>query len=156
MAITTQSDARARLATLRKLLEEGTVSTQEELCEALQKQNFSVTQSTVSRDLRRIGASKTISAAGDVVYRLADEQMISSASTLTSGIKGLLLSIQHNGSMIVIKTPPGSASLVAHHLDSVKPDGILGTIAGDDTVFVAPASAKRVEATMEAIIDELS
>jgi transcriptional regulator of arginine metabolism len=155
MAITTQSDARARLATLRKLLEEGTVSTQEELCEALQKKNFSVTQSTVSRDLRRIGAAKTISPSGDVVYRLPDEQMIQTP-TLTTGIKGLLTSIEHNGSMIVIKTSTGSASLVAHHLDSTKPVGILGTIAGDDTIFVAPASAKQIEATMEAIVDELS
>lgn len=155
MSITTQSDARARLATLRKLLEEGTVSTQEELCEALQKKNFSVTQSTISRDLRRIGAAKTISQSGEVVYRLPDETMISPPA-LTTGIKGLLLSMEHNGSMIVIKTPPGSASLVAHHLDSVKPAGILGTIAGDDTIFVAPASAKQIGATMEAIVDELS
>lgn len=155
MAINTQADARARLATLRKLLEEGTVSTQEELCEALLKKNFSVTQSTISRDLRRIGAAKTISPTGDVVYRLPEKEMISTP-TLTTGIKGLLSSIEHNGSMIVIKTPPGSASLVAHHLDSVKPDGILGTIAGDDTIFVAPASAKQIAATMDAIIEELS
>lgn len=157
MAATSQADARARLQILRKLLEEGTVSTQEELCEALQKKNFSVTQSTVSRDLRRIGAAKTISASGDVVYRLPEELMIAAPSpTLTGGIKGLLLSIEHNGSMIVIKTPPGSASLVAHHLDLTKPDGILGTIAGDDTIFVAPALVKKIESTMEAIVDELS
>lgn len=157
MAATSQADARARLQILRKLLEEGTVSTQEELCEALQKKNFSVTQSTVSRDLRRIGAAKTISSAGDVVYRLPEELMMSApVPTLTTGIKGLLLSIENNGSMIVIKTPPGSASLVAHHLDLTKPDGILGTIAGDDTIFVAPASMRKIETTMEAIVDELS
>ena len=156
MAATTQADARARLQTLRKLLEEGTVSTQEELAEALEKKNFSVTQSTISRDLRRIGAVKAISAVGEVVYRLPDELMLPSAPpVLTSGIKGLLLSIEHNGSMIVIKTPPGSASLVAHHLDLTKPDGILGTIAGDDTIFVAPASVKKINSTMEAIVEEI-
>lgn len=156
MAATTQADARARLQTLRKLLEEGEVSTQEELAEALEKKNFSVTQSTISRDLRRIGAVKTISAVGEVVYRLPDELMLPSAPpVLTSGIKGLLLSIEHNGSMIVIKTPPGSASLVAHHLDLTKPDGILGTIAGDDTIFVAPASVKKISSTMDAIVEEI-
>ena len=156
MAATTQADARARLQTLRKLLEEGEVSTQEELAEALEKKNFSVTQSTISRDLRRIGAVKTISAVGEVVYRLPDELMLPSAPpVLTSGIKGLLLSIEHNGSMIVIKTPPGSASLVAHHLDLTKPDGILGTIAGDDTIFVAPASVKKIASTMDAIVEEI-
>lgn len=156
MAVTTQADARARLLTLRKLLEEGTVSTQEELAEALEKKNFSVTQSTISRDLRRIGAIKAISSSGEVVYRLPDESVLPSASpVLTSGIKGLLLSIEHNGSMIVIKTPPGSASLVAHHLDLTKPDGILGTIAGDDTIFVAPASVKKINSTLQAIVSEI-
>ena len=86
MAITTQSESKARLATLKKLLEEDTVSTQEELCEALLKKNFSVTQSTISRDLRRIGAIKTVSAAGSVVYRLPEEQMLLSPS-LTAGLK---------------------------------------------------------------------
>ncbi len=155
MAITTQSESKARLATLKKLLEEDTVSTQEELCEALLKKNFSVTQSTISRDLRRIGAIKTVSAAGSDVYRLPEEQMLLSPS-LTAGLKGLLNSVEHNGSLIVIKTPPGSASLVAHHLDATKPLGMLGTIAGDDTIFVAPASAKQIVATMNAIIEELT
>jgi transcriptional regulator of arginine metabolism len=51
----------------------------------------------------------------------------------------------------VINTTPGSASLVARQLDQTKPEGILGTIAGDDTIFVAPLSARKIEQTISAI-----
>ena len=53
--------------------------------------------------------------------------------------------------MIVLHTTPGSASLVARHLDHAKPGGILGTLAGDDTIFVAPASLREVKATIRDI-----
>ncbi len=155
MAITTQSESRARIDALRKLLEEGAVGTQEEICDALEKKKFSVTQSTISRDLRRIGAIKVTGAGGHIVYRLPEEQM-ALPTVLTSGLKGHLLDIQHNGSMIVIHTPPGSASLVARHLDTVLRKGILGTLAGDDTIFIAPASVKNIEMTMKEITEELS
>jgi transcriptional regulator of arginine metabolism len=154
MAITTQSESRARLEALRQLLEEGAVGTQEEICDALEKKKFSVTQSTISRDLRRIGAVKAISQDGNIVYRLPEEQLLLPPN-VSNSIRGLLLDIQHNGSMIVIHTPPGSASLVAHHLDSVLKKGILGTLAGDDTIFIAPVSTKSIEVTMKQIVDEL-
>ena len=160
MALTAQSESRARLEILKTLLNEGAVSTQEEICEALKARDFEVTQSTVSRDLRRLGAIKVITPAGETSYKLPNSSIVESQLYLpmemSSGLKGLLKDIHHNGSLIVIRTPPGSASLVAHHLDSVKPRGILGTIAGDDTIFVAPASAKEIQATMQEIIDELS
>lgn len=156
MPITAQSESRARLEALRKLLSEGSVRTQEELCEALEEQKISVTQSTISRDLRRLGAVKATGASGHIGYRMPEEIQIQLPLQVTSGIRGLLRDIRHNGSMIVIHTPPGSASLVAHHLDLVKPRGILGTIAGDDTIFVAPASARDIVATMKAIEEELS
>lgn len=155
MAITTQSESRARIDALRKLLEEGAVGTQEEICDALEKKKFSVTQSTISRDLRRIGAIKVTGPGGNIVYRLPEEQMVL-PSVMTNGLKGHLLDIEHNGSMIVIHTPPGSASLVARHLDTVLRKGILGTLAGDDTIFVAPASVKNIETTMKEITEELS
>jgi transcriptional regulator of arginine metabolism len=53
--------------------------------------------------------------------------------------------------LIVINTTPGSASLVARQLDQTRPEGILGTIAGDDTIFVAPVSSRKIEQTVEAI-----
>jgi transcriptional regulator of arginine metabolism len=132
------------------LLSEGKISTQEELVVQLRAQKFTVTQSTISRDLARLGATKTRDNSGRVVYRLLED----TASQLppASEMKGLLVNVQHNGSTIVIQTPPGSASLVAHQLDRTRPAGILGTIAGDDTIFVAPRSTKLMNETIAAIL----
>lgn len=154
MSMTPPTDARTRLGVLRRLLSEGEISTQEELVDELARQKFSVTQSTISRDLRRLGAIKAFDPAGRIVYRLPGDVMIPSAPT--GGLKGLLLDIQHNGVMIVLHTTPGSASLVARHLDQIKLEGVMGTMAGDDTIFVAPSSVKKIEQTVRSIIEELS
>lgn len=149
------TDSRSRVKALRKLLSEGDISTQEELVDELNRQNFDVTQSTISRDLRRIGAIKASDSTGRIVYRLPSDISIATPASASS-LKGLLLDIQHNGSMIVLYTSPGSASLLARHLDQTKPEGILGTIAGDDTIFVVPASMKNITLTVQAIVAELS
>jgi transcriptional regulator of arginine metabolism len=145
-----RNDARERLNTLRKLLAAGDLSTQEELAEELSGQKFRVTQSTISRDLRKLGAVKAQDPAGRTVYRLPDDVSMP-AMINGNSFAGLLVNIQHNGSLIVINTTPGSASLVARQLDQTKPEGILGTIAGDDTIFVAPVSPRKIEQTIEAI-----
>lgn len=149
------TDSTQRLSTLRRLLADGEMSTQEELVSELKRLNFSVTQSTISRDLRRLGAIKAQDTTGRTVYKLPSEYT-GVAPIATGGLKGLIVDIQHNGSMIVVHTPPGSASLVARHLDQTKPAGLLGTIAGDDTIFVAPVSSKRIDETMKAILEEMS
>lgn len=154
MSLIPPTDSRSRLNALRKLLADGEISTQEELADELARQKYQVTQSTISRDLRRLGAIKTSDITGRIVYKLPDDVMVPSVPT--AGLKGLLIDIQHNGVMVVLHTTPGSASLVARHLDQVKPEGILGTMAGDDTIFVAPASIKKIEQTVKAILEELS
>lgn len=154
MSMIPPSDSRSRLNALRKLLAEDEISTQEGLAEELARQKYQVTQSTISRDLRKLGAIKTFDLAGQIVYRLPDDVMMPTVAT--AGLKELLLDIQHNGVVIVLHTTPGSASLVARHLDQVKPDGIIGTMAGDDTIFVAPASIKKIEHTVKAIKEVLS
>ena len=142
-------DAKARLEALRKLLLEGELSTQEELREKLEKLEFAVTQSTVSRDLRKLGALKGVDAEGQTVYRLPEEH----EAPMSSSVADLVRSIETNGSIIVIRTAVGSAPLVARHLDRISPGEILGTLAGDDTIFVAPAStgAKEIRATIRDI-----
>ena len=152
MASHQTSDSKTRLGALRELLSRGDASTQEELAEALHKRRFEVTQSTISRDLRKISAIKAIDSSGRTVYRLPEESSAeATASRYSTGLRGLMLDIQHNGAMIVIHTTPGSASLLARYLDQTKPNGILGTIAGDDTIFVAPASIKKIPETITAI-----
>lgn len=142
-----------RLDALKELLLDAELSTQDELREKLERRGFVVTQSTVSRDLRKLGAVKALDVDGDVVYRLEEE----AETPVASGITNLVRDIETNGQLIVIHTTVGSASLVARHLDRVRPGHILGTIAGDDTIFVAPAvvSPKEIKETIRAIEDSV-
>jgi transcriptional regulator of arginine metabolism len=137
---------------LRKLLGEGSLSTQDELRDKLEKMNFAVTQSTVSRDLRKLGAIRAVDGSGQTVYRLPDESNAPiPGDALANSLRDLVIHIKTNGSIIAIRTTPGSASLVARHLDYSLPDKILGTLAGDDTIFVAPTSIKSIRQAMQAI-----
>ena len=157
MAQLPTSASKTRLSALKDLLGEGDASTQEELADELYKRRFDVTQSTISRDLRKIGAIKAIDQSGRTVYRLPTDASSAEAqaANYSTGLRGLILDIQNNGAMIVIHTTPGSASLLARHLDQTKPAGILGTIAGDDTIFVAPATMKKIDETILAIDEGL-
>lgn len=146
------SDSKGRLQALRKLLSQGQLSTQDELREKLEKQSFVVTQSTISRDLRKLGAIKAIDTNGRTIYRLAQEA-VAPVPVAASSLANLIVDIRTNGSIIVIQTTSGSASLIASHLDRRKPAGILGTLAGDDTIFVAPASLKEIKTTIREIMN---
>jgi transcriptional regulator of arginine metabolism len=138
-----------RLNALRKILESGKNSTQEELRDMLEAKGHNVNQSTISRDLRKIGAIKGTDNKGRTVYRLSE--ISQESSFVAQSVGDLILNITHNDSMIVIQTSPGSASLVARHLDMNKPADILGTIAGDDTIFVAPSKDFSIKQTISAI-----
>lgn len=142
-------DTQGRLQALRKLLFKEDASTQDELRDELEKLKYEVNQSTISRDLRKLGAIKMIDASGRTVYRLAEEMAPVRAP---SGLGGLVTDISHNGIMVVVHTSPGSASLVARQIDQLRSsNGVLGTIAGDDTVFVCPKSPKEIEALVKRI-----
>lgn len=155
MDASVRNETQERLFVLRKLIREGEASTQEEICESLRKKDFDVTQSTVSRDLRRIGAIKVTNAEGEIVYRLPEDHAPAQLN-LTSDLSGLLKEIEANESMIVLHTTPGSASLLARHLDTSRAAiGILGTIAGDDTIFVVPASTKKITSVIRNMKQEL-
>jgi len=140
-----------RFTILRKILESGKNSTQEEIRDMLEAKGHDVNQSTISRDLRKLGAIKGTDPKGRTVYRLSDSAP--EASFVSQSLGDLILNILHNDSMIVIQTTPGSASLVARHLDMNRPADILGTIAGDDTIFVAPSKDHTIKQTIAAIRD---
>lgn len=149
-----KNESQERLFVLRKLIREGTASTQEDLVKALRQKKFVVTQSTISRDLRRIGAIKATNPEGQTIYRLPDAAA-NLPLNVSHSLGGLLLEIQSNENMVVIHTTPGSASLVARHLDSLRTTlGILGTIAGDDTIFLAPASVKQTKSLIKRLKEE--
>lgn len=139
---------------LRKLLLEGKVTTQENLCDSLEKLGHSVNQSKVSRLLRKIGAVKSKNEQGQIVYRLPHEP---APPTIADQLSTLLIDAVANETTVIVTTSPGSAQLIARVLDYHKKRlGILGTIAGDDTVFIAPVSIKKIKEVVAAIKKLLS
>lgn len=136
------------IAAISELLQNKLVGTQEEIREALKKQGHTVNQVKISRVLHKLGAIK-MNENDRVVYRLPTElASISPKDTL----KQLVLNIAHNETLIVIQTAPGSAHLVARMLDLKKGYDILGTVAGDDTIFVAPNKIKQIQSVYQRIL----
>ena len=132
---------------IQQLLQKGEASTQEDIRQALLEGGLDVNQAMISRVLHKVGAIK-MNEAGHTVYRLPAEL---AAVTAKNSLSQLILGIAHNEAQIVIQTMPGSAQLVARLLDQGKKMGVLGTVAGDDTIFVAPVAIKNIETTMQNI-----
>lgn len=140
-------------AILKQLLAAQAVSTQEEIRERLKERGISITQSQISRLLRKMGAIKTSNDQGEMVYSLGLEE--ASVPSLTS-MSQMIVDMVANENLIVLHTSPGSAPLIGGLLDHhAKELGVLGTVAGDDTLFVAPLSIGQIEETKKAIADLL-
>lgn len=134
---------------LKQLLMSRKANTQEDLCLALEKQGYEVNQSKISRLLRKMGAVKVQSAQGQVVYSLPREP---SPPTPATHLRDLIFDVAANETLVIIFCSPGSASMVARILDYHQDTfDILGTLAGDDTIFVAPVSTQETKRLAENI-----
>lgn len=124
---------------IERILRREGASSQESLALALAGEGFRVTQATISRDLGAIGAVKTRSG-----YRLAEDlaspEASDAESRLRQAIREHAREITPAGTLVVIRTAPGHSGVVADALDRAAPPGVVGTIAGDDTIFIATAS----------------
>ena len=121
------------------------VGSQEDLVARLELAGIAATQATVSRDLDELGAVKA-RRDGAIRYVLSvDVEPAQSAAMLDRLLAEWVTDIVEANGLIVLKTPPGSANLVANALDAVALDGVAGTIAGDDTIFVALAQGASPE-----------
>ena len=136
----------------KALLKEEKFSSQGEIVTALQEAGFdNINQSKISRMLTKFGAVRTRNAKMEMVYCLPTELGVPTAS---SPLKNLVLDIDHNHSVVVIRSSPGAAQLIARLLDSLgKAEGILGSIAGDDTIFSTPAPGFSTEELRDAILN---
>lgn len=134
----------------KDILKAESFGSQGEIVDALKIQQFdNISQSKVSRMLSKYGAVRTRNARGDMVYCLPPELGMPTAK---SPLKQLVLDIVHNNVMVIIRTSPGAAQLIARLLDSLsQKDGVLGTIAGDDTIFIAPADITQIEDTLKKV-----
>ena len=132
-----------RLSRLRQLVGSRGAHSQEELLRLLQQEGFEVTQATLSRDLKHLQVGKLPDGQGGYRYSLPESGAAASQASLIEDFRRGFMSIEFSGNQGVIKTLPGHASSVAFALDNLRVRGVLGTIAGDDTILVIPRDGVR-------------
>jgi transcriptional regulator of arginine metabolism len=130
----------ARRAKAIALIKAGVIHSQSDLVKLLKKAGFDVTQATASRDLEELGAVRSRSESGELIYQLGTtaDGSIARSMPLPSD---LILSVEASGNLAVVRTPPGGAQFLASSLDNSGVENIIGTIAGDDTVLVVSKKA---------------
>lgn len=157
------------MAALKLLLTQNELSSQDEVIQALARQGISVTQSTLSRDFKRLKVAKAANGEGNYYYAIPRETAYKRqhnpirntqdiASEVTQNIQNAYRGISFSGNMAVIHTRPGFATGIASNIDSAALKDILGTIAGDDTIFlVIREGVTHVEITdqLSAVIPDL-
>ena len=139
-----------RQRAIADLIRSEALANQEELADRLTAQGFAVTQATISRDLEQIGAVK-VRREGQLSYALADQVRNAPSPRLAAVFRDWVRSVDMAGNLVVIKTPPGSAHLVGVALDAAELSEVVGTICGDDTIFVAcrtEKAGKKLSATL--------
>jgi len=125
-----------------ELLEQNLVSSQMQLSELLKNKGVEITQGTLSRDLDELGAKKIRPDSGRAFYAVGNTEETLAPTTvgtrekLRKMLDDLLVSSDHSGNIAVLRTPPGAAAFLASFIYRVSMDEVVGTIAGDDTVFV--------------------
>lgn len=141
----------ARRRAVRNILSEQAVSSQADLARLLAEQGFLVTQATVSRDLWAVGAVKARTADGSFRYSWEPGN---ARDALAMTLSTYVASVRSSGNLVVIKTPPGAAHVVAAAIDDAGIEGILGTVAGDDTMLVVAGEETGGRAVAQ-LIEEL-
>jgi len=140
---------------IREILSSERVSTQEELCEFLKSRGYDVTQATVSRDIKELSLLKIPDGMG---YHYAWPEARSPQSNLRMKrvFQDSVVSCDCSENIIVIKTLPGAAQSIASLIDSQVIDNLLGTVAGDDTIFMVVKTKKAVKEVMSVFQDLLA
>jgi transcriptional regulator of arginine metabolism len=126
---------------IEQLIEKHPVTSQVQLVELLAKSGVGATQATVSRDLEEIGAVKVRAAGGEPVYAVPElpRDRVTPEDHLRRVLGDWVVDVVSSANLVVVRTPPGSAHVVASALDRAAVKDILGTVAGDDTIIVVAA-----------------
>jgi transcriptional regulator of arginine metabolism len=144
-----------RLSAIRNLVERGPVHSQEELRQQLATMGFVVTQATLSRDIKELGLVKRSS---DGAYQGASGDGGSTATAvmaLSRALGEFLLGVDTAQQLLVVKSGPGQAQILALAIDRARLTDVVGTIAGDDTILVVCRDA-RAALSMRATLERLA
>jgi transcriptional regulator of arginine metabolism len=146
-------DKAARLDAIKRIIRERAVGTQEELGKLLHAEGFHVTQGTLSRDLTQLGALRMARANGTIYELGAEPEPVQRLRALGD----LVLFISDNEALAVVRTQPGAANAVARAIDVVRMPECLGSVAGDDTIFLTPVrgvGARRLSNSLRELLGE--
>ncbi|MDQ1515697.1 MAG: transcriptional regulator of arginine metabolism [Actinomycetota bacterium] len=138
---------------IARLLEEQVISSQVQLVELLATDGLVLTQGTVSRDLEELGAVKVRIPGGQMAYAIPElaKDRVAPEEHLKRVLGEFLVEAAHSANLAILRTPPGSAHVVASALDRAGLGDVLGTVAGDDTILVvcaAPDGGQKVSARL--------
>ncbi len=128
-----------RQGAIMRLVQERRLATQAEVADALRDEGHDVVQTTVSRDIAQLGLVKVRDEDGRLVYALPAAADLSRLEELTAAIRRWTLRIAPSGNLAVVHTPSGYANALARAIDDAALPDVAGTVAGDDTIFVAAA-----------------
>ncbi len=130
----------ARQTAILSIIEQNDIETQEELAGKLRDMGIVVTQATVSRDIKELRLLKVLSGTGGYKYATADKAEHGLSERFVRMFKDSVLSVDYSGNIVVLKTLSGSANVAGEAIDSIRLPEILGTMAGDNTVFAVVRS----------------
>ncbi|AKL95308.1 arginine repressor [Clostridium aceticum] len=134
-----------RHAKILEIIDNKEIETQEELSEELKKMGLNVTQATVSRDIKELRLIKVMSKSGKYKYATLNSQENILSDRLIRLFKDAILSYDHAGNILVLRTIPAAAQAAASAIDAANMEDIVGTVAGDDTIFVVIRDATKME-----------
>jgi transcriptional regulator of arginine metabolism len=138
-----------RQTKILELISKSEVETQEELAEGLKAMGIDVTQATISRDIKELRLVKVMSKSGKYKYATIGQSQEGITDRLNKIFENSIVSIDNAMNIIVIKTIPGAAQICASAIDYMGVDEVVGTLAGDDNVFVAIRTLEDVDYVMQ-------
>ena len=143
--------ALVRQQAILRLVRDRALATQAELAEALREEGHDVVQTTVSRDVHELGLVKVRAPSGRLVYAAPGADDADRKRAIGVAMRRYAIGVERAGPLVVLMTPSGYASALAQAIDEGGHPGIAGTIAGDNTIFLAP----REGTTAAGLADEL-
>lgn len=145
-----------RQSKILEIIRNNEIETQEALLMELKKNKFEVTQATVSRDIKELKLIKTLSKKGKYKYDTYDSQTKLLSDRLVRLFKDSMISIDGSGNILVIKTVSGAAQAAGATIDAMNYSEVVGTIAGDDTIFILVRDPEKLNQVKEKFLSYIN
>jgi transcriptional regulator of arginine metabolism len=143
-----------RLMRIRELVSQNEIETQEELVRALEESGFAVTQATISRDIKELQLIKVVGSSGRYKYAIPVVGSTITLEVLRRKLSEVFMSQSRAQNLVVIKVLPGNAQAIGAMIDSMNHAGLLGTIAGDDTILMVCSEEETAIRLLETLLKD--